>query len=74
MVRGPDWKWGSQDGGEGYVGTVAEVKEDEESNDGMALVVQWDAGNRCNYRCGLENKHDLRVYDSAQIGEVILGI
>ena len=22
VVRGPDWKWGNQDGGEGHVGTV----------------------------------------------------
>ena len=22
VVRGPDWKWGKQDGGEGHVGTV----------------------------------------------------
>ena len=22
VVRGPDWKWGKQDGGEGHLGTV----------------------------------------------------
>ena len=22
VVRGPNWKWGDQDGGEGHVGTV----------------------------------------------------
>ena len=26
VVRGPDWSWGDQDGGEGHVGTVVEVK------------------------------------------------
>lgn len=25
VVRGPDWKWGNQDEGEGHVGTVVEV-------------------------------------------------
>lgn len=25
VVRGPDWKWGNQDDGEGHVGTVVEV-------------------------------------------------
>ena len=25
VVRGPDWKWGKQDGGEGHVGTVSRV-------------------------------------------------
>ena len=26
VVRGPDWPWGDQDGGEGHVGTVVEVE------------------------------------------------
>lgn len=25
VVRGPDWKWGNQDEGEGHVGTVVEI-------------------------------------------------
>jgi hypothetical protein len=25
VVRGPDWKWGDQDGGDGYTGTVVEI-------------------------------------------------
>jgi len=28
VVRGPDWKWGDQDGGEGSVGTVVGVKKE----------------------------------------------
>ena len=71
VVRGPDWEWGDQDGGEGCVGTVTELPEGVEDGRvrGVAVVVQWDAGNRCNYRCGLENKYDLRIYDTAQIGK-----
>ena len=71
VVRGPDWQWGDQDGGEGCVGTVAGISgsEDDGRVNGTAVVVQWDAGNRCNYRCGLESKYDLRVYDTAQIGK-----
>ena len=65
VVRGPDWEWGEQDGGEGHVGTVAIV---EEGSNGKAVVVQWDMGNRCNYRCGLEDKYDLRVLDTAAAG------
>ena len=70
VVRGPDWKWGDQDGGEGCVGTVADVTGGEEDGrvSGKAVVVQWDAGNRCNYRCGIEEQYDLRLYDTAQIG------
>ena len=26
VVRGPDWKWGDQDGGEGHAGTVIKIK------------------------------------------------
>lgn len=71
VVRGPDWSWGDQDGGEGCVGTIAEISgsEDDGRVNGKAVVVQWDAGNRCNYRCGVEDKYDLRIYDTAQIGK-----
>ena len=73
VVRGPDWRWGDQDGGVGGVGTVAEVTGGEVSSGdstvaGKAVVVQWDTGNRCNYRCGLEGKYDLKVFDSAPTG------
>ena len=64
IVRGPNWSWGDQDGGEGHVGTVVEVGQG-----GGSVVVQWDCGNRCRYRCGEEGKYDLRVFDSAPTGE-----
>ena len=64
VVRGPSWSWGDQDGGEGHVGTVVEVGQG-----GGSVVVQWDCGNRCRYRCGEEGKYDLRVFDSAPTGE-----
>ena len=66
VVRGPAWSWEDQDGGEGYVGTVVEVEEG-----GRSVVVQWDCGNRCRYRCGEEGKYDLRVFDSAPAGECL---
>ena len=46
VVRGPDWKWGKQDGGEGHVGTVRNFESPEE------VVVVWDNGTAANYRCG----------------------
>ena len=68
VVRGPDWEWGDQDGGEGHVGTVVGVGEISDSS-GRAVVVQWDCGGRPgNYRCGLGGKYDLRVLDSAPTG------
>ena len=62
-MRGPDWKWGEQDGGEGCVGTL--VKEDGDKT----VIIQWDAGNRLSCRCGFEGNYDLRVYDTAQVGK-----
>lgn len=70
VVRGPDWEWGDQDGGEGHVGTVVEVGEPSVSDGGRAVVVQWDCAERCKYRCGLEDKYDLRGFDSAPSGRV----
>ncbi len=68
VVRGPDWKWGEQDGGEGHLGTVAEMEAE-----GSSVVVQWDCGFRCRYRCGgQEGRFDLRVYDTAPAGEPLL--
>ena len=63
VVRGPDWEWGDQDGGEGFVGTVAGLEEG-----GDQVVVQWDVGLRCRYRCGQDGKYDLRVLDSGPSG------
>ncbi|CAI8023114.1 E3 ubiquitin-protein ligase mind-bomb [Geodia barretti] len=63
VVRGPDWEWGDQDGGEGFVGTVAGLEEG-----GGGVIVQWDMGQRCRYRCGRDNKFDLRVLDDGPSG------
>ncbi|KAH0617785.1 hypothetical protein JD844_016372 [Phrynosoma platyrhinos] len=60
VVRGPDWKWGKQDGGEGHVGTVRTFESPEE------VVVVWDNGTAANYRCS--GAYDLRILDSAPTG------
>ena len=67
VVRDPNWKWGDQDGGEGTLGTITDIEGGVESVDGV--TVQWDGGNRCNYRCGIGGKYDLLVYDSAPVGK-----
>ena len=64
VVRGPDWKWGKQDGGEGHVGTVRSFESPEE------VVVVWDTGTAANYRCA--GAYDLRIYDSSPAGQLIL--
>ncbi|CAG9784333.1 unnamed protein product [Diatraea saccharalis] len=60
VIRGPDWKWGKQDGGEGHVGTVRNFESPEE------VVVVWDNGTAANYRCS--GAYDLRILDSAPTG------
>ncbi|CAG0882641.1 unnamed protein product [Cyprideis torosa] len=57
VIRGPDWKWGKQDGGEGHVGTVRNFESPEE------VVVVWDNGTAANYRCS--GAYDLRILDSS---------
>lgn len=60
VIRGPDWKWGKQDGGEGHMGTVRNFESLEE------VVVVWDNGTAANYRCF--GAYDLRIADSASTG------
>lgn len=70
VVRGVDWKWGSQDNGEGNVGTVVEIgRTGSPTTPDKTVVVQWDQGNRTNYRTGFQGAYDLLLYDNAQIGE-----
>lgn len=63
VVRGPDWQWGKQDGGDGHVGTVRNFE-----NEGEVLVL-WDNGTAANYRCSTHS--DVRILDSAPAGESI---
>ena len=67
VVRGPDWKHGKQDGGEGHVGTV---KAFESDNDGeqQEVIVNWDHGETGrHYRC--QGNFDLRILDSGPTGK-----
>ncbi|KAK2145435.1 hypothetical protein LSH36_682g01077 [Paralvinella palmiformis] len=64
VVRGPDWQYADDDGGEGSVGTVQSYREKKDW-----VVVVWDTGRRGNYRGGKSGKHDLRVLDNGPTGE-----
>ncbi|XP_060066448.1 E3 ubiquitin-protein ligase MIB2-like [Ylistrum balloti] len=69
VVRGKDWKWGEQDGGEGNVGTVIDVGTKEDGScPPRCAIVQWDSGYRNTYRAGFDDAFDLRIYDTATIG------
>jgi len=53
VVRGPDWKWGDQDGnGEGVI--------HGEVDQSSWVAVKWDAGGQNKYRVGAEGCFDLR--------------
>ena len=69
VVRGDDWQWKDQDGGEGFVGTVVEVggQKSSKCRDNTVVVV-WDTGVRSNYRAGYDGKDDLRILDNAPTG------
>lgn len=70
VVRGPNWKWGNQDNGEGFVGTVVEIgRSGSPTSPDKTVVVQWDSGARTNYRAGYQGAYDLRIFDNAPVGK-----
>jgi hypothetical protein len=59
--RGPDWRWGNQDGGPNAQGTVVGWSEQVGATNNWAKI-KWDNGNRQNnYRWGAENAYDLEI-------------
>ena len=65
VVRGPDWSWENQDGGEGCTGTIIETTK---RNAIGTVMVRWDNGKQSNYRIGHLNAYDLRIIDNGPIG------
>lgn len=63
VIRGPDWSGGDQDGGEGHVGTVVQY-----GTNGTAKVY-WDNGKESMSKIGQSGKNELRILDSAPVGE-----
>ena len=55
VIRGPDWKWKDQDGGEGGIGVVTQKKKTE-----GWVEVKWQQNGQTNsYRMGHDGKFDL---------------
>jgi len=71
VVRGPDWCWGEQDGGEGHMGTVVKPRVGLDAPrlktvmEGV-IFVRWDNGILANYR--VVGSCDLRILRSAPAG------
>ncbi|KAK3611082.1 hypothetical protein CHS0354_030038 [Potamilus streckersoni] len=55
VKRGPSWRWGDQDGGEGNLGTVIAISDKGQVN------VAWSGGQQGNYRYGYSGKYDLEI-------------
>lgn len=76
VVRGPDWMWGDQDGGEGNVGTVyidgSEI--DQKLLRPRMVSVVWESGLKAQYRVGPKGSHDLRVSVSIPPFFLIIGL
>ncbi|XP_018058447.1 PREDICTED: E3 ubiquitin-protein ligase MIB2 [Atta colombica] len=80
VVRGQDWKWDDQDGGEGHAGTIVEIGRPPSAGNSTSspnptdrtpdktVIVQWDHGARSNYRIGYQGAYDLLVFDNAAAG------
>lgn len=57
------------DDGEGHIGTVCELgRAGSTYSPEKTVIVNWDSGNRSNYRVGYQDQFDLIVVDNAQIG------
>ena len=54
VMRGVDWQWDEQDGGETRRGKVTEIKDWNANCPRSAAYVVWDNGNKNLYRCGFE--------------------
>ena len=57
VVRGPNWKWGDQDGGTGNVGVVTAGTD---SRTDKWVSVKWNSNSRTNlYRYGADGAFDV---------------
>jgi len=63
VVRGPDWTWGDQDGGEGCAGTIIATSDSDKKLFGPRTVtVNWDTGMKACYQGTTEGFYNsLRV-------------
>uniref|UniRef100_A0A8W8LHZ3 MIB/HERC2 domain-containing protein n=1 Tax=Magallana gigas TaxID=29159 RepID=A0A8W8LHZ3_MAGGI len=55
--KGPDWRWGNQNGSEDSIGTVYRIIPTGE------VYVRWPNGNKSNYRFGYKDSYDLIMCD-----------
>ena len=63
VVRGGDWQWKDQDGGEGKEGVVIELRNWKKSPR-RGVLVSWDYAEKNTYRLGVKGKvsHTLLLF------------
>ncbi|KPM03905.1 E3 ubiquitin-protein ligase mind-bomb-like protein [Sarcoptes scabiei] len=61
VIRGVDWQWEDQDGGNGKRGKVTEIQDWSAASPKSAAYVIWDSGSKNLYRVGFEGMADLKV-------------
>ncbi|XP_070491410.1 E3 ubiquitin-protein ligase mind-bomb-like isoform X1 [Chironomus tepperi] len=66
VVRGVDWQWEDQDGGNGRRGKVIEIQDWAATSPRSAAYVCWDNGAKNLYRVGYEGMADLKVVNDAK--------
>lgn len=66
VVRGVDWQWEDQDGGNGRRGKVIEIQDWAATSPRSASYVCWDNGAKNLYRVGYEGMADLKVVNDAK--------
>lgn len=68
VVRGPDWEWGNQDGGESKVGRVVDIRGWDVETGRSVASVTWADGTTNVYRVGHKGKVDLKCIADAPGG------
>ncbi|XP_029434484.1 E3 ubiquitin-protein ligase MIB2 isoform X2 [Rhinatrema bivittatum] len=68
VVRGPDWEWGNQDGGEGKVGRVMDIRGWDVETGRSVASVAWCDGTTNVYRVGHKGKVDLKCLTDSSGG------
>lgn len=65
-MRGVDWQWEDQDGGNGRRGKVIEIQDWAATSPRSAAYICWDNGAKNLYRVGYEGMADLKVVNDAK--------
>lgn len=66
VIRGVDWQWEDQDGGNGKRGKVTEIQDWSAASPRSAAYVIWDNSLKNLYRVGFEGMADLKVISDAK--------